>query len=162
MLSVFLRGIPKADLNPAPEAPDPKMKATIKAAAKAAVAGSPAKAIHTTPVAVQSGADQYGTIGRVRGSFIVSRTWSLIAVYFFVCYATVIVSYYTPFLMQADGLGDSDVGTVTAIFFLAVFLPGFVLPYIIKVLRQWTPFRHHVSGLGARRIRLRSVPAADL
>ena len=138
VLSVFLRGIPKADLNPAPEAPDPKMKATIKAAAKAAVAGSPAKAIHTTPVAVQSGADQYGTIGRVRGSFIVSRTWSLIAVYFFVCYATVIVSYYTPFLMQADGLGDSDVGTVTAIFFLAVFLPGFVLPYIIKVLRQST------------------------
>lgn len=138
VLSVFLRGIPKADLNPAPEAPDPKMKATIKAAAKAAVAGSPAKAIHTTPVSVQSGADQYGTIGRVRGSFIVSRTWSLIAVYFFVCYATVIVSYYTPFLMQADGLGDSDVGTVTAIFFLAVFLPGFVLPYIIKVLRQST------------------------
>ena len=138
VLSVFLRGIPKADLNPAPEAPDPKMKATIKAAAKAAVAGSPAKAIHTTPVSVQSGADQYGTIGRVRGSFIVSRTWSLIAVYFFVCYATVIVSYYTPFLMQADRLGDSDVGTVTAIFFLAVFLPGFVLPYIIKVLRQST------------------------
>lgn len=138
VLSVFLRGIPKADLNPAPEAPDPKMKATIKAAAKAVVAGSPAKAIHTTPVSVQSGADQYGTIGRVRGSFIVSRTWSLIAVYFFVCYATVIVSYYTPFLMQADRLGDSDVGTVTAIFFLAVFLPGFVLPYIIKVLRQST------------------------
>lgn len=138
VLSVFLRGIPKADLNPAPEAPDPKMKATIKAAAKAAVAGLPAKAIHTTPVSVQSGADQYGTIGRVRGSFIVSRTWSLIAVYFFVCYATVIVSYYTPFLMQADRLGDSDVGTVTAIFFLAVFLPGFVLPYIIKVLRQST------------------------
>lgn len=138
VLSVFLRGIPKADLSPAPEAPDPKMKATIKAAAKAVVAGSPAKAIHTTPVSVQSGADQYGTIGRVRGSFIVSRTWSLIAVYFFVCYATVIVSYYTPFLMQADRLGDSDVGTVTAIFFLAVFLPGFVLPYIIKVLRQST------------------------
>lgn len=138
VLSVFLRGIPKADLNPAPEAPDPKMKATIKAAAKAAVAGSPAKAIHTAPASVQGGADQYGTIGRVRGSFIVSRTWSLIAVYFFVCYATVIVSYYTPFLMQADGLGDSDVGTVTAIFFLAVFLPGFVLPYIIKVLRQST------------------------
>ena len=152
VLSVFLRGIPKADLNPAPEAPDPKMKATIKAAAKAAVAGSPAKAIHTTPVAVQSGADQYGTIGRVRGSFIVSRTWSLIAVYFFVCYATVIVSYYTPFLMQADGLGDSDVGTVTAIFFLAVFLPGFVLPYIITRVRDNDiqlgdiTVRHELSG----------------
>lgn len=138
VLSVFLRGIPKADLNPAPEAPDPKMKATIKAAAKAAVAGSPAKAIRTAPPSVQGTTDQYGTIGKVRGSFIVSRTWSLIAVYFFVCYATVIVSYYTPFLMQGDGLGDSDVGTVTAIFFLAVFLPGFVLPYIIKVLRQST------------------------
>ena len=40
--------------------------------------------------------------------------------------------------MQSEGLDDSDVGTVSAIFFLAVFLPGFILPYIIKTLRQAT------------------------
>lgn len=138
VLSVFLRGIPKADLAPAPAAPDPKMKASAKAAAKAAIAGSPAGAIRTAPPGSAGRYDQYGYIGKVRGGFILSRTWSLIAVYFFVCYATVIVSYYTPFLMQSEGLDDSDVGTVTAIFFLAVFLPGFILPYIIKTLRQAT------------------------
>lgn len=116
VLSVFLRGIPKADLAPAPAAPDPKMKASAKAAAKAAIAGSPAGAIRTAPPGSAGLYDQYGYIGKVRGGFILSRTWSLIAVYFFVCYATVIVSYYTPFLMQSEGLDDSDVGTVTAIF----------------------------------------------
>ncbi len=60
------------------------------------------------------------------------------AVYFFVCYATVIVSYYTPFLMQSEGMSVSETGTVTAVFFLAVFLPGFILPYVIRLCRQST------------------------
>lgn len=98
VLSVFLRGIPKADLNPP------------------AVSHAPS----------------------VKGDFIISRTWSLIAVYFFVSYSVVIVSYYSPFLLQTYGLSDSAVGTVTAIFFLAVFLPGFVLPYVVKLFRQAT------------------------
>ena len=137
VLSVFLRGIPKADLNPATVNPTPEVKASAKAASKASIAGSPAKAIRTAPPSSDA-SDQYGKIGRVKDDFILSRTWSLIAVYFFVCYATVIVSYYTPFLMQSEGLNDSDVGTVTAIFFLAVFLPGFILPYILKVFKQST------------------------
>lgn len=137
VLSVFLRGIPKADLSPRAVTPAPAVKATAKAAEKASLAGTPAKAIHTAPPA-GTPEDSYGKIGRVKDDFIISRTWSLIAVYFFVCYATVIVSYYTPFLMQSEGLGDSDVGTVTAIFFLAVFLPGFILPYILKLFRQST------------------------
>ncbi len=70
--------------------------------------------------------------------FIMPRVWALVAVYFFVCYASVIVSYYTPFLMQSEGMSDSDVGTVTSIFFLAVLLPGFILPYIVQLCRQAT------------------------
>lgn len=136
VLSVFLRGIPKADLNPPAVSPAPAVKATAAAAAKAVAAGEPAKAIHAAPPA--SGADNYGKIGRVKGDFIISRTWSLIAVYFFVSYSVVIVSYYSPFLLQTYGLSDSAVGTVTAIFFLAVFLPGFVLPYVVKLFRQAT------------------------
>lgn len=137
VLSVFLRGIPKADLYPASVTPSPDVKATAKVASKASAAGVPAKAIHAkAPASVDDAAN--GNSGRVKNGFIVSRVWSLIAVYFFVCYATVIVSYYTPFLMQADGMGDSEVGTVTAIFFLAVFLPGFILPYVVKALRQTT------------------------
>lgn len=70
--------------------------------------------------------------------FIMPRVWALVAVYFFVCYASVIVSYYTPFLMQSEGMSDAEVGTVTSIFFLAVFLPGFILPYIVQLCRQAT------------------------
>ncbi|MDE5651013.1 MAG: MFS transporter [Duncaniella sp.] len=125
------------DLYPATVNPDSHMIATAKAAAKAAAAGTPAKAIRATPPAGTSG-DTYAHIGNVKNDFIISRTWSLVAVYFFVCYATVIVSYYAPFLMKSEGLGDSDVGTVTAIFFLAVFLPGFILPSVIKLFKQHT------------------------
>lgn len=134
-LSVFLRGIPKADLypatTPATTAPD-DMAADSKTVAKAAVAGVPAAAIHANaPVKPANPA-------KISGGFIMPRVWALIAVYFFVCYASVIVSYYTPFLMQSEGMSSSDVGTVTAIFFLAVFLPGFILPYIVRLCRQAT------------------------
>lgn len=132
VLSVFLRGIPKADLNPAPAAPAGDMAATSKAASKASEAGVAAGSIHAkAPVGAKNPS-------RVTDGFIMPRVWSLIAVYFFVCYATVIVSYYTPFLMQTEGMNDSETGTVTAIFFLAVFLPGFILPYIVRLCRQST------------------------
>lgn len=130
VLSVFLRGIPRSDLYPA--APPSDLKATAKAASKAAAAGTPARSIHA------KAPDGTSAASKVRNGFIIPRTWALIAVYFFVCYATVIVSYYTPFLMQGNGMSVADVGTVTAVFFLAVFLPGFVLPYILKICRQTT------------------------
>lgn len=136
-MSVFLRGIPASDLYPAtdPAAPS-QIKATTKVAAKATMAGVAARAIHVTPPAVTS--DSFGKFGKVKDGFIVSRVWWLIVVYFMVCYAGVVVSYYSPFLMQGYGLPSSDVGTVTALFFLAVFLPGFILPYIVKCLKQTT------------------------
>lgn len=134
VLSVFLRDIPKSDLNPVYAAPSPQVKASAKVAVKAAEAGSPARSIHAEPPRTNIS----GPVGRVKDGFILSRTWALIAVYFFVCYATVIVSYYSPFLMQTYGMNDSQVGTVTAIFFLAVFLPGFILPYVVKLFRQCT------------------------
>lgn len=131
-LSVFLRGIPRNDLYQPSSTPPSDMTATAKTASKAAVAGVPALSLHAHEPESQIPA------ARIRNGFIMPRVWSLIAVYFFVCYATVIVSYYTPFLMQSDGLSVSDVGTVTAVFFLAVFLPGFILPYVVKLFRQAT------------------------
>ena len=132
VLSVFLRGIPREDLYPSATVARSDIDPTARTAAKAAVAGAPASAVHATRPAPQPG------LTRVRDGFIMPRVWSLVAVYFFVCYATVIVSYYTPFLMQSEGMNASQVGTVTAIFFLAVFLPGFILPYVLKVFRQST------------------------
>lgn len=131
-LSVFLRGIPKADLYPSAVAAPDDMEADSKTVSKAAVAGVAAAAIHAHVPAAPAPA------AKVTDGFIIPRVWALIAVYFFVCYASVIVSYYTPFLMQSEGMSDSDVGTVTAIFFLAVFLPGFILPYIVQLCRQAT------------------------
>lgn len=137
VLSVFLKNIPKDDAPSSVAEVTPVKKTAAEAGSKAAMAGSLAKAVKpVAPAAVMS--DQYGSIKGVKDDFIMSRTWSLIAVYFFVCYATVIVSYYTPFLMQSEGLNTSDVGTVTAIFFLAVFLPGFILPYIVRIFKQST------------------------
>lgn len=132
VLSYFLRGIPHNDTpTPVNEEPSDK-KATVRTASHAVTAGVSAESVHakmpvTNPSALH-----------IKDGFIMSRTVSLTAVYFFVCYATVIVSYYAPFLMQSRGLHSSDVGTVTAIFFLAVFLPGFILPFIIKMFRQAT------------------------
>lgn len=131
-LSVFLRGIPKADLYPSAVAAPDDMEADSKTVSKAAVAGVAAAAIHAHVPATPAPA------AKVTDGFIIPRVWALIAVYFFVCYASVIVSYYTPFLMQSEGMSSSDVGTVTAIFFLAVFLPGFILPYIVRLCRQAT------------------------
>lgn len=131
VLSVFLRGIPHDDLyQPSQETPS-DMKATARTASKASEAGTPASGIHARmPAASASPA--------IKGGFIMPRVWGLMAVYFFVCYATVIVSYYTPFLMQSEGMSVSETGTVTAVFFLAVFLPGFILPYVIRLCRQST------------------------
>lgn len=133
VLSVFLREIPREELAPVGITPSPAVKATAKVASKASIAGSPAKAIRAIPPG-----NSATSSNRIGQGFIISRTLSLIAVYFFVCYATVIVSYYAPFLMQSEGFGTSKVGTVTAIFFLAVFLPGFILPYVVKALKQST------------------------
>lgn len=75
---------------------------------------------------------------KVVGGFIVNRVYALMGVYFFVCYSTVIISYYLPFLMQDDKMSSSSLGTVTSLFFLAIFLPGFILPLIIRTLKQST------------------------
>lgn len=89
------------------------------------------------PSAAKPAASPAPQKGVYRG-FYVGRTVGLVAVYFFVCYATIIVSYYLPFLMGDYGMSTAQTGTVTALFFLAVFLPGFVLPYVVRGCRQKT------------------------
>lgn len=150
-LSPFLRGVDEVQPLPATVAApaaaaaaapavDPKVKATAKVAAHAALTGVAAKAIKTsTPPQLKEGdSDEFGQIGHVSHGFILSRVWSLIAVYFITCVGGVVVSYYCPFLMQHEGMSDTQVGSLTSLFFMAVFLPGFVLPWIVKGCRQMT------------------------
>lgn len=75
---------------------------------------------------------------KVRGGIIVNRLYGIAALYFFVCYATVTVSYNLPFLMSSYQMSNTTLGVVTALFFLAIFIPGLALPWIIRTLKQST------------------------
>jgi MFS family permease len=75
---------------------------------------------------------------QVRGDFVVSRIVSVMGIYFFLSYSVIVISYYLPFLMQGYKMSSSDLGMVTSLFFLAIFLPGFILPVVIRVLKQHT------------------------
>ncbi|WP_303641159.1 MFS transporter [uncultured Duncaniella sp.] len=76
--------------------------------------------------------------GKSRNGYIVGRLVAIIGVYFFVTYATIVVSYYCPFLVEKEHWSSSLTGTITAVYFLFIFLPGFLLPQIIKVLQGRT------------------------
>lgn len=133
-LSPFLRGIPKVAAAVPAATPPHAVKVASKEAAHASLAGVPAKAVHPLPHPAQAVAP----LGHIKDGFILGRTWTLIGVYFLTCYASVIISYYAPFLLQKYGMPSSATGTLTALFFLAVFLPGFCLPAIVRALRQTT------------------------
>ncbi len=90
-------------------------------------------AVSSAPAWARPGAGE-----RVRGGFILGRVAGLIGFYAFATYSVIVISYYLPFLIQGDRLSSSVTGTVTALFYLAVFLPGFCLPFIIRRLGQRT------------------------
>lgn len=111
-LVVKLRGIPSADLI------DPQVPQSVKGAE---VAGQPSQAPH-----------------KVTGGFFLSKLAQVLAIYFFITFTTMTVSYYSPFLISDLGMSDSLTGTITAIFYLFVFLPGFFLAPIVKVVKGAT------------------------
>lgn len=73
-----------------------------------------------------------------RGSIIVPRMLGLSSAYFFTTYATIVITYFCPFLVEKEHWSPEITGTVTSIYFLFIFLPGFVLPQILKMLRGMT------------------------
>ncbi len=82
---------------------------------------------------------------------IIPRMASLVLLYFGITFFVVILSYYLPFLLANHGIDSSEVGTITAIFFFAIFLPGFVLPTVVKIFKRRTVFSAMLSiaiGLG--------------
>lgn len=77
---------------------------------------------------------------KTSSGILTGRLYALIALYFFVCYATITVSYNLPFLMQQYKMSTSSLGAITALFFFAIFLPGLFLPYVIRTFKQYTSF----------------------
>lgn len=85
---------------------------------------------------------------KVYSGFIIGRILGLTGLYAFTTYAVSIISYYLPFLIQEDHLSSGITGTITALFYLAVFLPGFALPYLIKLFGQRTSLLATISIAG--------------
>lgn len=73
-----------------------------------------------------------------RGRIILPRMLGISAAYFFTTYATVIITYFCPFLIEKEHWSPEITGTVTSIYFLFIFLPGFILPQILKTMRGMT------------------------
>ncbi len=95
-----------------------------------------------------TGQDSPADTATVRGGFIIGRMAGLIGLYAFTTFAVCIISYYLPFLIQEDRLSSSVTGTATSLFYLAVFLPGFFLPWVIKVFRRQTSLLAALSIAG--------------
>ena len=74
------------------------------------------------------------------GGFYMGKIWALIGVYFFVTFASISISYYCPFLIEKKDWSASLSGTITAIYFLFILLPGYFLPFFMKVLKGNTFF----------------------
>lgn len=72
------------------------------------------------------------------GSIILPRMLGIAAAYFFTTYSTVIITYFCPFLIEKEHWSPEITGTVTSIYFLFIFLPGFILPQILKTMRGMT------------------------
>lgn len=109
-MTFFLRRIPAADLNGSAPKDDVPAAQTV-----------------TVPAGV-----------KVKDGLILSRMWAAIGLYFFVTFAVIILSYYAPYVAEKEHLSSEFTGTITSVFFLFVFLPGFFLPQIIKVLKGST------------------------
>lgn len=75
---------------------------------------------------------------KVKGGFILSRIWGLAGFYFFATYAVIIVTDYLPFLIQEHHMDTELTGTITSLFFFAMFIPGVTLPYVCRVFKTFT------------------------
>lgn len=93
--------------------------------------GVPQQAV-AAPVAKQ------GKQEKVWRGFYVDRMIQLISVYFFISFAVMIISYYCPFLVEKEHWSDTLSGTITSLFFLFIFLPGFFLTKLVKTLKGTT------------------------
>lgn len=97
----------------------------------------------------QSGLTQYSSMPassaisasnepRTYKGFYIGRLIGIIGVYFFITFATMVIDYYVSYLCEAKGWKTSLGGTITALFFLFIFLSGFLLPYIVRFLKATT------------------------
>lgn len=71
-----------------------------------------------------------------KGGIYIGRILALISVYFFITFATISISYYCPYLVEKEEWSESLTGTVTAIYFLFILIPGYILSWFVKYLKK--------------------------
>lgn len=131
-LSFGLRGIPSSDL----EYSDGHASAAAPAAtATAAAAATPGAAVTAPRPSGPLPPPHAPASPDVRNGFYVKRIWALISVYAFITFSTIAMTYYCPFLIEKKGWSSSLTGTITSVFYLFMFIPGFTLPWFVKILR---------------------------
>lgn len=72
------------------------------------------------------------------GSLDKPKMWALAGFYGFLTYAVIVISYYMPFLAHQYNISDTTLGTIISLFFLSIMLPGFVLPWVIRIVQPRT------------------------
>lgn len=79
-------------------------------------------------------------IARSSRANTVRCVWGIIIFYFVITVCTDTVTYYLPFVFQDDKMPDSYTSIVTSAFFLSITLAGFILPYVLKWLKNRLTF----------------------
>lgn len=134
VMTIWLRQIPKDDLNMMPPS-----SAASSGSSDAKATPAPATAANSaTKPAASATADT--SVAAAKGpkpvdGFYIGRLWAIIGVYSFITFATIVISYYCPFLIEKRDWSSSLTGTVTALFFLFMLIPGFTLSYFVKWLK---------------------------
>ncbi len=147
VLMPFMNKLPKSDLYSAPAVATAGASSESVAVSKSdtkarAIMAAPAPVGHKAAAAAALpavDADGFSTKGQtVRDGFYVGRSVWLCITYFFWVFVTEAVSYYVPYLMEEYHMSTQQVGTVTAVFFFALFISGLIVTQVLKSLKSWT------------------------
>lgn len=122
-LSFWLKGMPRNDLYSA-ESPSGPCGENKTCPSTESVMPQPAPT-HST-----------GYMPKSKNGIYTGRLLALFGVYFFITFATISISYYCPYLVEKEGWSESLTGTVTALYFLFILIPGYVLSWFVKILKK--------------------------
>lgn len=67
-----------------------------------------------------------------------TRLAGVFGVYFLTTYLTIVISYYAPFTVATRHWAEDWAGTVTSVYFLLIFLSGFLLAPVVRIFKSQT------------------------
>ncbi len=121
LLTPFLRGIPKTAVNTndkAAQAMAEKNRAIDMAEIKNELAQHPTRFS--------------------KSGISYARLCGVFMVYFLTTYFTIVIPYYSPFLVQTHGWSESFTGAITSIYFFFIFLAGVILTPAVRLFKGYT------------------------